>query len=76
MINDYFNPCIYDDSLPFDQESYSNAYYALRQRLKGYIDTALKSLERKPWDKLFKRKIARYRLWASKIINRRRKELV
>lgn len=46
MINDYFNPCIYDDSLPFDQESYSNAYYALRQTLKGYIDTALKSLER------------------------------
>ena len=48
MINDRFVSYIDDNdsSLPFDQESYSNAYYALRQRLKSYIDTALKSLEK------------------------------
>lgn len=48
MINYRFKSYINDndDSLPFNQKEYSNAYYALRQRLKGYIDTALKSLER------------------------------
>ena len=48
MINDRFKSYINDndDSLLFNQKEYSNAYYALRQRLKGYIDTALKSLGR------------------------------
>ena len=38
MINDRFKSYIDDNnkSLPFDKESYSNAYYALRQRLKSY----------------------------------------